>query len=153
MKKITALTAELAAPAIAEAGCTLWDVEYVKEAGVWYLRVLLDKPGGVDILDCEAVSRKLSALLDEADPIEGSYTLEVGSAGAERALKRPSDYQQFLGSPVAVKLYRNLDGQKEFAGTLDAYDEQSGDVTVTVGANTMVFAQKDVALVRLRVEF
>lgn len=153
MKKITALTAELAAPAIAETGCTLWDVEYVKEAGVWYLRVLLDKPGGVDILDCEAVSRKLSALLDEADPIEGSYTLEVGSAGAERALKRPSDYQQFLGSPVAVKLYRNLDGQKEFAGTLDAYDEQSGDVTVTVGANTMVFAQKDVALVRLRVEF
>ena len=72
MKKITELTAELAAPAIAEQGCTLWDVEYVKEAGTWYLRVLLDKEGGVDILDCEAVSRKLSDLLDEADPIEGS---------------------------------------------------------------------------------
>ena len=106
MKKITELTAELAAPAIAEAGCTLWDVEYVKEAGTWYLRVLLDKEGGVDILDCEAVSRKLSDLLDEADPIEGSYTLEVGSAGAERALKRPSDFQRFLNSPVLVKLYR-----------------------------------------------
>ena len=77
MKKITELTAELAAPAIAEQGCTLWDVEYVKEAGTWYLRILLDKEGGVDILDCEEISRKVSDLLDEADPIEGSYTLEV----------------------------------------------------------------------------
>ena len=153
MKKITELTAELAAPAIAEAGCTLWDVEYVKEAGTWYLRVLLDKEGGVDILDCEAISRKVSDLLDEADPIEGSYTLEVGSAGAERALKRPSDFQRFLGSPVLVKLYRNLDGRKEFAGTLAAYDEASGDVTVTVGKSDMTFPKKDMALVRLRVEF
>ena len=79
MKKITELTAELAAPVIAEQGCTLWDVEYVKEAGTWYLRVLLDKEGGGDILDCEAISRKLSDLLDEADPIEGSYTLEAVS--------------------------------------------------------------------------
>ena len=153
MKKITELTAELAAPAIAEQGCTLWDVEYVKEAGTWYLRVLLDKEGGVDILDCEAVSRKLSDLLDEADPIEGSYTLEGGSAGAERALKRPSDFQRFLNSPVLVKLYRNQDGRKEFAGTLTAYDEATGDVTVTVGKQELTFAKKDVALVRLRVEF
>ena len=153
MKKITELTAELAAPAIAEAGCTLWDVEYVKEAGTWYLRVLLDKEGGVDILDCENVSRKLSDLLDEVDPIEGSYTLEVGSAVAERALKRPSDFQRFLGSPVLVKLYRNQDGRKEFAGTLAAYDEATGAVTVTVGKQDMTFEKKDVALVRLRVEF
>lgn len=121
MKKITELTAELAAPAIAEQGCTLWDVEYVKEAGTWYLRILLDKEGGVDILDCEEISRKVSDLLDEADPIEGSYTLEVGSAGAERALKRPSDFQQFLGSPVLVKLYRAREGRKEFAGYLKGY--------------------------------
>ena len=153
MKKITELTAELAAPAIAEVGCTLWDVEYVKEAGTWYLRVLLDKEGGVDILDCESVSRKLSDLLDEVDPIEGSYTLEVGSAGAERSLKRPSDFAQFMGSPVLVKLYRNLDGRKEFAGTLTAYDEATGDVTITIGTQEMTFAKKDMALVRLRVEF
>lgn len=153
MKKITELTAELAAPAIAEAGCTLWDVEYVKEAGTWYLRVLLDKEGGVDILDCENVSRKLSDLLDEVDPIEGSYTLEVGSAGAERALKRPGDFVRFMGSPVLVKLYRNLDGRKEFAGNLTAYDEATGDVTITIGEQTMTFTKKDVALVRLRVEF
>ena len=153
MKKITELTAELAAPAIAEAGCTLWDVEYVKEGGTWYLRVLLDKEGGVDILDCEAVSRKLSDLLDEADPIEGSYTLEVGSAGAERALKRPGDFAQFMGSPVLVKLYRPQDGAKAIPGVLAGYDEASGDVTVTVGNGSRTFAKKDVALVRLRVEF
>ena len=153
MKKITELTAELAAPAIAEQGCTLWDVEYVKEAGTWYLRVLIDKEGGVDILDCEAISRKLSDLLDEADPIDGSYTLEVGSAGAERALKRPGDFQRYIGSPVLVKLYRAQDGRKEFAGHLAAYDEPSGDVTITVGKEEMTFIKKDVALVRLRVEF
>ena len=153
MKKVTELVAELAAPAVAEQGCTLWDVEYVKEAGTWYLRILIDKEGGVDILDCEAISRKVSDLLDEADPIEGSYTLEVGSAGAERALKRPGDFARFLGSPVLVKLYRALDGRKEFAGTLSAYDEASGDVTVTVGKADMTFPKKDVALVRLRVEF
>ena len=153
MKKITELTAELAAPVIAEQGCTLWDVEYVKEAGTWYLRVLLDKEGGVDILDCEAVSRRLSDLLDEADPIEGSYTLEVGSAGAERALKRPGDFQRYLGSAVLVKLYRNQDGRKEFPGVLTGYDEATGDVTITVGKQEMTFAKKDIALVRLRVEF
>ena len=153
MKKITELTAELAAPAIAEQGCTLWDVEYVKEAGTWYLRILLDKEGGVDILDCEEISRKVSDLLDEADPIEGSYTLEVGSAGAERALKRPGDFQRYLGSAVLVKLYRNQDGRKEFPGVLAGYDEDTGDVTITVGKQEMTFAKKDIALVRLRVEF
>ena len=153
MKKITELTAELAAPAIAEQGCTLWDVEDVKEAGTWYLRILLDKEGGVDILDCEEISRKVSDLLDEADPIEGSYTLEVGSAGAERTLKRPADFQRFLGSPVLVKLYRAREGRKEFAGHLKAYDEATGDVTVTVGKQELVFPKKETALVRLRVEF
>ena len=151
MKKITELTAELAAPAIAEAGCTLWDVEYVKEGGSWYLRVLLDKEGGVDILDCEAVSRKLSDLLDEADPIEGSYTLEVGSAGAERALKRPRDFAQFMGSPVLVKLYKARDGRKEFAGVLAGYE--NGDVTITAGERTVTFPKAEVALCRLRIEF
>ena len=153
MKKITELTAELAAPAIAEQGCTLWDVEYVKEAGTWYLRILLDKEGGVDILDCEEISRKVSDLLDEADPIEGSYTLEVGSAGAERALKRPSDFQRFLGSPVLVKLDRAREGRKEFSGYLKSYDEATGDVTVTVGKQELVFPKQETALVRLRVEF
>ena len=153
MKKITELVAEMAAPAVAEAGCTLWDVEYVREAGAWYLRLYIDKAGGVDILDCEKVSRAVEPLLDEADPIEGSYTFEVSSAGAERPLKRPSDFAQFLGSPVAVKLYQNRDGRKEFAGHLKAYDEATGAVTVTVGKEEITFAKSEVALVRLRVEF
>ena len=153
MAKITELTAKLALPVVEEAGCELWDVEYVREAGTWYLRVYIDKEGGVDILDCEAVSRKLSDLLDEADPIEGSYTLEVGSAGAERALKRPGDFAQFMGSPVLVKLYRALDGQKEIPGVLTAYGEDTGAVTVETGGTSRTFEKKDVALVRLRVEF
>ena len=153
MKKITELTAELAAPLIAERGCTLWDVEYVREAGTWYLRVLLDKEGGVDILDCEAISRQLSDKLDELDPIEGSYTLEVGSAGAERALKRPDDFKRFVNSPVLVKLYRAFEGRKEFPGVLTAYDADSGAVTIDVKGRSFTFPKKDVALVRLRAEW
>lgn len=153
MAKVTDVVAQLAAPVVEQAGCSLWDVEYVKEAGEWFLRVYIDKEGGVSIDDCEAVSRPLSDLLDEADPIEGSYTLEVGSAGAERALKRPSDFQQFLGSPVLVKLYRAREGRKEFAGYLKGYDEATGDVTVTVGSQDLVFPKKETALIRLRVEF
>ena len=153
MAKVTELVAALAAPIAEQNGCTLWDVEYVREAGQWFLRVYIDKPEGISINDCEAVSRSLSDALDEADPIEGSYTLEVGSAGAERALKRPSDFQQFLGSPVLVKLYRAREGRKEFAGYLKGYDEATGDVTVTVGSQDLVFPKKETALIRLRVEF
>ena len=97
MEKVTDLTARLAAPIVEEQGCSLWDVEYVKEAGTWYLRVLIDKEGGVDILDCENISRALSDLLDEADPIEGSYTLEVGRrrrAGAEASRRLPAVSEQ-----------------------------------------------------------
>lgn len=151
MAKVTELTAKLALPVVEEAGCELWDVEYVREAGIWFLRVYIDKEGGVDILDCEKVSRALSDLLDEADPIEGSYTLEVSSAGAERPLKRPGDFERFMGSPVAVKLYKAQGGRKEFAGILAGYND--GDVTITVGDTAMTFAKADVALCRLRIEF
>ena len=151
MKKITELVAELATPAVAEQGCELWDVEYVKEAGTWYLRLYLDKEEGVNILDCEAVSRKVSDLLDEVDPIEGSYTFEVSSAGCERPLKRPGDYERFMGSPVAVRLYQNKDGRKEFAGTLTGYD--NGAVLIEVGGKEMRFEKNELALCRLRVEF
>lgn len=151
MAKVTDLAAKLALPVVEEAGCELWDVEYVREAGTWFLRIYIDKAGGVDILDCEKVSRALSDLLDEADPIEGSYTLEVSSAGAERPLKRPGDFERFMGSPVAVKLYKAKDGRKEFAGTLAGYD--NGDVTITVGDAAMTFGKDEVALCRLRIEF
>ena len=151
MKKVTELTAELAAPVVAEQGCAPWDVEYVKAAGTWYLRLYIDKEGGVSINDCEAISRRVSDLLDEADPIEGSYTFEVSSAGAERPLKRASDFERFMGSPVTVRLYKNKDGRKEFAGTLAGYED--GAVLLTVGNETLRFEKAEVALVRLRVEF
>ena len=151
MAKVTDLVSKLALPVAEEAGCELWDAEYVREAGTWYLRIYLDKDGGVDILDCEKVSRTLSDLLDETDPIEGSYTLEVSSAGAERPLKRPGDFHRFMGSPVAVKLYKAKNGRKEFAGVLAGYD--GGDITITVGDTALTFAGDEVALCRLRIEF
>ena len=152
MAKVTELVAKMAADAIAERGCELWDVEYVREAGQWYLRLYLDKEGGVDIDDCEAVSRVVSDLLDEADPIEGSYVFEVSSAGAERALKRPSDFEKFLGSPVLVKLYKARDGRKEFAGTLAGYGPE-GTIRLAVGERELAFPKSEVALCRLRIEF
>ncbi len=151
MSKITEIVAELAAPAIAAAGCELWDVEYVREGGEWFLRLYLDKEGGVDIMDCEAVSRTVSDLLDEADPIEGSYTFEVSSAGAERALKRPGDFERFMGSPVLVKLYKAQNGRKEFPGYLAGYAD--GTVTITMGKEQLTFPKEAVALCRLRIEF
>ena len=151
MEKVTDLTARLAAPIVEEQGCSLWDVEYVKEAGTWYLRVLIDKEGGVDILDCEAISRVVSDLLDEADPIEGSYVFEVGSAGAERPLKRPADFEQFMGADVLLKTYKPRDGRKEFSGVLAGYD--NGAVSLTVGSETLRFEKPEIALVRLRCDF
>ena len=151
MKKITELTAELAAPSIEKQGCTLWDVEYVKEGGTWYLRVLLDKEGGVDILDCEAISRELSDLLDEADPIEGSYVFEVSSAGADRVLKTPEHFEQFMDAEVEVKLYRPREGRKEFVGLLKSYDD--GNVSIDMNGQSADFTKQEIALVRLYPRF
>ena len=150
MKKVTEIVAELAAPVAAEFGCELWDTEYVREAGQWFLRLYLDKAGGVDILDCENVSRKVSDLLDEVDPIEGSYVFEVSSAGAERQLKRPSDFERFIGSPVLVKTYQNRDGRKEFPGVLKGYED--GDILLQIGTQELRFNKSEVAMVRLRIE-
>ena len=151
MSKITDLTAQLARPVAEANGCTLWDVEYVKEAGSWYLRVYIDKEDGVSIDDCEAVSRTLSDLLDEADPIQDPYTFEVSSAGADRVLKKPEHFAQFQGSEVEVRLYRARDGRKEFVGLLQSW--QDGDVVLEVGGQPMSFEKKEVAQVRLYPRF
>ena len=150
--KVTEQVARFAEPVVQAHGCTLWDVEYVREAGQWYLRIYIDKDGGVNILDCEAISRAMSDILDEADPIESSYVFEVGSAGLERQLKRPGDFARFMGSPVLVKTYQNRDGRKEFAGRLAGYED--GAVLLDMGgAEPVRFEKNEVALVRLRVEF
>ena len=119
----------LAAPVAAELGLELWDVEYVREAGQWFLRVYIDKDGGVSINDCEALSRALDPVLDEADPIPDSYVFEVSSAGAERELKRPSDFEKFMGSEVEVKLYQPYEGKKSLVGKLEGYE--NGDITIS----------------------
>lgn len=150
MAKVTDVVAQLAQPIVAEQGCTLWDVEYVKEAGVWYLRLYIDKPGGVSINDCEAVSRPVSDKLDEIDPIEGGYTFEVSSAGADRALKKPGHFAACLGSEVEVRLYRAQEGKKDWVGVLSAYGDD-GAVTLTTPAGEKVFQKQDVAQVRLYV--
>ena len=149
MAKVTDLTAALAEPIVQEQGCSLWDVEYVREAGQWFLRVYIDKEGGVSIQDCEAVSRPLSDALDEADPIEGSYVLEVSSAGADRPLKRPEHFWQFLGAQVEVRLYRALEGKKDWVGVLAAYAD--GNVTITAPQGELTFEKKDIAQTRLYV--
>ena len=149
--KVTDQVAAFAKPVIEEIGCQLWDVEYVREGSERFLRVYIDKTGGVDIADCERIHRALDPILDQEDPIAESYHFEVCSAGLERALKRPEDFARFMGSPVLVKLYRPYNGQKEIPGILRGYEE--GRVTVEAGKETVTFERSQLALVRLRVEF
>lgn len=151
MAKVTDIVAQLALPIAEQAGCSLWDVEYVKEAGSWFLRIYIDKEGGVSIDDCEAVSRPLSDALDEADPIEGSYVLEVSSAGADRVLKKPEHFQQFAGAEVEVRLYRPRDGKKDFVCNLVSCED--GNVTVELAGEQVLFEKKEVAQVRLYPRF
>lgn len=147
MGKLVDTVRSLAEPVAAQCGCEVWDVEYVREAGAWHLRVYIDKPGGVGIDDCEAVSRALDPVLDEADPVPGSYVFEVSSAGAERELKRPGDFERFIGEQVEVKHYQPIDGAKSHVGLLRGYD--NGDVTVEVNGAERVFKKAQVAQVRL----
>lgn len=149
MKKIIEAVTELALPVTHKNGCELWDVEYIKEAGGWFLRVYIDKDGGVSIDLCEAVSRELDTLLDEMDIIPDSYTFEVASAGAERPLKRPSDFERFIGSRVELRLYKSRDGSKEYLGKLLSYND--GSVEIECEGKTLRFEKNEIALVRLRI--
>ena len=149
--KVTDLVASFAKPVVEAHGCELWDVEYVREGSEYFLRLYLDKEGGVDINDCEAISRAVDPILDEKDPVPGSYHFEVCSAGLERALKRPSDFERFMGSNITVKLYRPRNGLKEIPCVLTGYED--GKLCVTAGKETITFEKSEVALVRLRVEF
>ena len=149
--KVTELVTKLAQPVVEANGCELWDVEYVREGSEYFLRLYLDKEGGVDINDCERISRAMDPILDEKDPISTSYHFEVCSAGLERSLKRPSDFERFMGSAITVKLYRPRNGLKEIPCVLTAYED--GKITVTAGKETITFEKSEVALVRLRVEF
>ncbi len=148
MSKLTEKIWELSSPVVEKNDCEIWDIEYVKEAGQWFLRLYIDRrEGGINISDCEAISRELDEILDEHDLIAQSYTFEVSSAGAERQLKRPSDFERYKGSKVEVKLYTPLDGTKAYSGELLAYE--NGDVTIQTDAEERTFTKAQVAQVRL----
>ena len=138
----------LLAPIVEEAGFELVDVEYVKEAGNWYLRGYIDKPGGITVNDCEAVSRKFSDRLDENDFIEDSYIMEISSPGLDRPLKKEKDFARSIGKDVEIKLYKALNKEKEFVGVLTDYDKET--ITIELDDESiMVFDRSDVALIRL----
>lgn len=139
-------------PVLAECGFTLWDVEYVKEGSNWYLRVYIDKEGGITVDDCERISRPLSDWLDQEDFIEDSYILEVSSPGLGRPLKRDRDFERSIGKDVEIRLFKALDQQKEFTGTLKAYDRNTVTLTQADGAER-TFERTGIALIRLALDF
>lgn len=145
-------TEQLLEPLMQEFGFELVDVEYVKEGGSWYLRAYIDKPGGITINDCEAVSRRLSDILDEEDCIEESYTLEVSSPGLGRPLRKDKDFQRSLGEEVDVKLFAAVDHSKEYTGLLKAFDKESVTIELEDGTQKQ-FPRNSIALIRLSFDF
>ena len=146
-----AKTEVLLTPIAAEHGVEIYDVEYVKEGADWYLRAYIDKPEGVNINDCEAVSRALSDALDKEDFVEDAYILEVSSPGLGRTLKKDKHFDKSLGSEVEIKTYKPIDGQKEFSGILKAYDAET--ITLQIEGGDRIFTRNDIALVRLAFTF
>ncbi len=142
---------ELVTPIIDENHFELVDVEYVKEGADYYLRVYADKEGGINIDDCVLISRALEVKLDEKDFIKDPYILEVSSPGLGRPLKKEKDFKRSIGKDVDVKLYKAIDGAKEFTGALTAYDDTT--VTVTFDDGERVFVRQDIALIRLSLDF
>ena len=130
----------------------LVDVEYVREVGVWYLRCYIDKEGGIIVDDCEVISRLLGEWLDKEDFIEDSYILEVSSPGLGRPLKKEKDFARSIGKDVEIRLYKAIDKQKEFTGTLTSYDADS--VTLTMeDSSERTFEKSGIALIRLAFDF
>lgn len=137
----------IAAPLAAQYGLEIWDIRYLKEGSDWYLRVFIDKEGGVGIDDCVQMSHALDAPLDEADVIPHAYILEVSSPGVERELVKEEHFRKMCGRPVKLKLIRPLEGQREFAGVLTEYE--NGEITILSEQKQMIFNKKDTAYVRL----
>ena len=152
-KNIAGKVRELIEPAVEEMGYFLWDVEYVKEGAEWFLRITLDSEEGININDCEKVHMAVSPMLDEADPIEGSYRLEVSSPGIERDLKNPMHYFACRGWDVEVKLFAAVDGRKTVKGVLEDYDEEKGLFTLNENGNTVVLEKAVVSKIKTVYDF
>ena len=145
-------TEQLLAPIMEANGFEMVDVEYVKEAGTWYLRAYIDKPGGITVDDCEIVNRALGALLDRDDFIEESYILEVSSPGLGRPLKQERDFVRSQGEEVEIRTYRMVERQKEFRGVLKTWDKETVTIETEEGQE-QVFDRDNIALIRLAFDF
>ena len=146
-----AKTEELLTPIVEQYGVSIYDVEYVKEGSDWYLRAYIDKPEGVNIQDCENVSRALSDALDREDFIEEAYILEVSSPGLGRTLKKDKHLEKSIGQEVEIKLYKAVDKQKEFSGILKSFDADVITLEMETGEKT--FSRSDIGLIRLTLDF
>lgn len=138
-------------PIVEQQGCEIYDIEYVKEGSDWYLRAFIDKPEGVNIIDCETVSRALSDALDKEDFIQDAYILEVSSPGLGRTLKKDKHLQKSIGDKVELRTYKPIDRQKEFEGILKAFDQDT--ITLEIDEQDVTFTRMDVALVKLAFDF
>lgn len=145
-------TEELLLPILSRHHFDLVDVEYVKEAGTWFLRVYIDKEGGITINDCEEVAREMNPILDELDYIDASYTFEVSSPGLCRPLKKEKDYVRNLGKDVEIRTYRPIQHAKKFCGTLQDFDKNTVTI-VTKDDVELSFAKSDIALIRQAPDF
>lgn len=145
-------TEEMISPILADYGFELVDVEYVKEAGNWYLRAYIDKEGGITVNDCELVSRRMSDLLDEKDFIPDSYIFEVSSPGLGRQLKKDKDFARSIGEAVEGKLFRAVDKKKDFEGILRSFDKE-GVTIETQDGKEMTLERNNIAIIRLTIDF
>lgn len=150
-KKVEEIVEELVSPVLDNNSFELVDVEYVKEGPNWYLRVYIDKEGGITIDDCEVVSQYLSDELDRVDPIENSYILEVSSPGVERVLKKDKDFAKFAGRDIEIKLYSPFEGSKEYSGRLLGLE--NGRVVIEYEGQNMGIPREKIASARLAFKF
>ena len=151
-KSIEATIEEIVQPIVDAKNFEIVDIEYVKEAGEYYLRVYLDKEGGISLSDCEVVSRELSEILDKKDPIKDNYFLEVSSPGLDRPLKKDKDFERYKGRDVEIKLYNPMNGSKQFKGELVGLTEDN-NIKVIIDGEEVDFTRKEVALIRLAIKF
>ena len=151
MSKIEDLVEKLAEPVVEQFGCSLVDLEFKKEGADWFLRLYIDKPNGVSIDDCEAVSRALSDVMDAEDPIEQAYYLEVSSPGMGRKLKKEREFKHYVGRLTDIKLYSAINNKKEFTAKLKSYDNDN--ITVEADGEEISFNKKQAVWVKLHEEF
>ena len=149
--KTEMIALSLAEPIAKERGCYIYDVEFVKEGGAYFLRIFADRDGGIDLDECEAISRSLSVKLDEADPIKQNYYLEVSSPGIERKLKTKEHFDRYIGEVIDIGLYKAINGNRQISGVLLGFDD--GVITIEVNGEKLEIGQKETTSVKLHFDF